>query len=227
MNYRHAFHAGNFADVFKHALLARVLTYLIVKPAPLRFIDTHAGIGLYDLTGDEASRTGEWRDGIGRLDRAALPAEIAALLAPYLDANLSGLSGPGAVDPAARRPAQPLRTASRRCQDPEVAARSRQAGPSAAGRRLRGAESPSATARAPRPRVDRPALREPGRVRDRVVRHLAGHPDLVDRDLHGLVSLEERGRCGALCGRAGGVRPEARAAVSPHGRRCRSRAGGC
>ena len=86
MNYRHAFHAGNFADVFKHALLARVLTYLIVKPAPLRFIDTHAGIGLYDLTGDEASRTGEWRDGIGRLDRAAPPAEIAALLAPYLDA---------------------------------------------------------------------------------------------------------------------------------------------
>ena len=62
MNYRHAFHAGNFADVFKHAILARVLTYLIRKPAALRFIDTHAGIGIYDLTGYEASRTGEWRD---------------------------------------------------------------------------------------------------------------------------------------------------------------------
>ena len=86
MNYRHAFHAGNFADVFKHALLTRVLIYLIRKPAPLRFIDTHAGIGIYDLTGDEASRTGEWRDGIGRLDPAALPADIAGLLAPYLDA---------------------------------------------------------------------------------------------------------------------------------------------
>ena len=86
MNYRHAFHAGNFADVFKHAILARVLTYLIRKPAALRFIDTHAGIGIYDLTGYEASRTGEWRDGIGRLDRAAIPGNIADLLAPYLDA---------------------------------------------------------------------------------------------------------------------------------------------
>ena len=86
MNYRHAFHAGNFADVFKHAVLARVLVYLIRKPAPLRFIDTHAGIGIYDLTGDEASRTGEWRDGIGRLDPGSIPADIAVLLAPYLDA---------------------------------------------------------------------------------------------------------------------------------------------
>ena len=86
MNYRHAFHAGNFADVFKHAILARVLTYLIRKPAPLRFIDTHAGIGIYDLTGEEASRTGEWRDGIGRLDRAPVPPDIADLLAPYLHA---------------------------------------------------------------------------------------------------------------------------------------------
>ncbi len=93
MNYRHAFHAGNFADVFKHALLARVLTYLIQKPAPLRFIDTHAGIGVYDLTGEEASRTGEWRDGIGRLDRTALPGDIADLLAPYL-----GAVGPRGAD---------------------------------------------------------------------------------------------------------------------------------
>ena len=43
MNYRHAFHAGNFADVFKHALLARILVYMTRKAAPLRFIDTHAG----------------------------------------------------------------------------------------------------------------------------------------------------------------------------------------
>ena len=93
MNYRHAFHAGNFADVFKHALLARVLTYLIRKPTPLRFIDTHAGIGIYDLTGDEACRTGEWRDGIGRLDSAAVPADIADLLAPYL-----GAVGPRGAD---------------------------------------------------------------------------------------------------------------------------------
>jgi 23S rRNA (adenine2030-N6)-methyltransferase len=67
MNYRHAFHAGNFADVFKHALLALMLDYLKRKEGGFRYIDTHAGLGLYDLSGDEASRTGEWVDGIGRL----------------------------------------------------------------------------------------------------------------------------------------------------------------
>jgi len=66
MNYRHAFHAGNFADVFKHALLARLLVYLARKDAPFRVIDTHAGEGAYDLSADEAERTGEWRGGIGR-----------------------------------------------------------------------------------------------------------------------------------------------------------------
>ena len=55
MNYRHAFHAGNFADVVKHIVLVRVLTYLQEKPAAFRVIDTHAGAGRYDLTGDEAS----------------------------------------------------------------------------------------------------------------------------------------------------------------------------
>lgn len=86
MNYRHAFHAGNFADVHKHAVLARVLTHLRAKPTPFRVIDTHAGIGVYDLAGPEAERTGEWRDGIARLLEAALPDDVAALLAPYLDA---------------------------------------------------------------------------------------------------------------------------------------------
>ncbi|MFC1455835.1 23S rRNA (adenine(2030)-N(6))-methyltransferase RlmJ [Microvirga arabica] len=82
MNYRHAFHAGNFADVMKHALLVRILAYLQRKETPLRVIDTHAGIGLYDLTGDEAERTGEWNDGIGRLDDALAP-EAEEILAPY------------------------------------------------------------------------------------------------------------------------------------------------
>ena len=86
MNYRHAFHAGNFADVVKHAVLARVVEYLKRKPGAFRVIDTHAGIGLYDLSGEEAQKTGEWRDGIGRLLEATLPAEAAALLSPYLDA---------------------------------------------------------------------------------------------------------------------------------------------
>jgi 23S rRNA (adenine2030-N6)-methyltransferase len=86
MNYRHAYHAGNFADVVKHALLCRVLVHLREKPAAFRIIDTHAGAGRYDLAGLEAGKTQEWRDGIDRLRRAELAAPIRALLAPYLDA---------------------------------------------------------------------------------------------------------------------------------------------
>jgi 23S rRNA (adenine2030-N6)-methyltransferase len=86
MNYRHAFHAGNFADVVKHIVIARILTHLREKATPFRVIDTHAGDGLYDLSCEEASRTGEWRDGIGRLAEATLPAEAAYLVAPYLAA---------------------------------------------------------------------------------------------------------------------------------------------
>ena len=82
MNYRHAYHAGNFADVFKHVLLSRMLVYLMKKEAGFRFIDTHAGIGLYDLGAGEAARTGEWRGGIGRLGDLAGH----ALLKPWLEA---------------------------------------------------------------------------------------------------------------------------------------------
>jgi 23S rRNA (adenine2030-N6)-methyltransferase len=86
MNYRHAFHAGNFADVFKHVLLTRILGYITRKDAPLRFIDTHAGVGRYDLTGSEAQRSGEWRYGVARLKDARPPPIVAALLEPYLKA---------------------------------------------------------------------------------------------------------------------------------------------
>jgi len=86
MNYRHAYHAGNFAEVIKHAVLARVVAHLRDKPAAFRILDTHAGAGLTDLAGPEASRTGEWRDGIGRLRNASLDDRVRALLAPYLDA---------------------------------------------------------------------------------------------------------------------------------------------
>jgi len=85
MNYRHAFHAGNFADVLKHAVLCRILVYLRQKPAAFRVLDTHAGAGRFDLAGDEATRTGEWRAGIGRLLSASLAPPAAELLAPYLD----------------------------------------------------------------------------------------------------------------------------------------------
>ena len=87
MNYRHAYHAGNFADVLKHAILALVVEHAKLKPAPFRVLDTHAGRGRYDLDAEEAARTGEWRGGIGRLfgpDALAIPADAASLLAPYL-----------------------------------------------------------------------------------------------------------------------------------------------
>jgi 23S rRNA (adenine2030-N6)-methyltransferase len=86
MNYRHAYHAGSFADVIKHAVLVRILVHLCAKPQAFRVIDTHAGAGRYDLLGPEASRTGEWREGIGRLLAASLGPEAKILIAPYLAA---------------------------------------------------------------------------------------------------------------------------------------------
>lgn len=80
MNYRHAYHAGNHADVLKHAVLLTLLQRLAAKPAPFAVLDTHAGIGRYDLAADQAARTGEWRDGIGRLLEAE-PPELADYLA--------------------------------------------------------------------------------------------------------------------------------------------------
>jgi 23S rRNA (adenine2030-N6)-methyltransferase len=85
MNYRHVFHAGNFADVIKHIVLVRMLTYLQEKPAPFRVVDTHAGAGLYDLTSSEAQRGGEWLTGIARLLQARLTDKALPLIAPYLD----------------------------------------------------------------------------------------------------------------------------------------------
>lgn len=66
MNYRHAFHAGNSADVVKHALLIALVRSLQLKPSALTLIDTHAGCGLYDLEGEEAGRTGEAAGGVLR-----------------------------------------------------------------------------------------------------------------------------------------------------------------
>lgn len=86
MNYRHAYHAGNFADVVKHVVLSLLLDYLKQKDKAFRVIDTHAGIGRYDLSSTEAQKTGEWRGGIGRLIDAPLDKSAAALLAPYLEA---------------------------------------------------------------------------------------------------------------------------------------------
>ena len=89
MNYRHGFHAGNFADVLKHVVLTRILAHLNAKDAPWRVIDTHAGAGRYDLGSEEALRTHEWKDGVARLDRSPLHGPAEALLRPWREA-LSG-----------------------------------------------------------------------------------------------------------------------------------------
>jgi len=85
MNYRHAFHAGGFADVIKHIVLVRILTYLQDKQAAFRVIDTHAGAGVYDLTSDEALRGGEWLTGVARVMQARFSETTLPLVAPYLD----------------------------------------------------------------------------------------------------------------------------------------------
>ena len=81
MNYRHAYHAGNHADVLKHWVLTRCIALLQKKTAPVAYVDTHAGIGLYDLQGEEAVKTGEWQEGIARIWASPHP-----LLAEYLHA---------------------------------------------------------------------------------------------------------------------------------------------
>ena len=87
MNYRHIYHAGNFADVMKHALLLRLLDAMKRKDKPFLVLDTHAGIGRYDVSSVQAEKTGEWRDGIGRI----LAAPSTALEAYISTVNRIGL----------------------------------------------------------------------------------------------------------------------------------------
>jgi 23S rRNA (adenine2030-N6)-methyltransferase len=82
MNYRHAYHAGNFADVLKHVVLAAILDHLGRKPSPFCYLDTHAGRGSYLLTAAETQRAGEYRDGVLRVLDAPLPPPP---VARYLD----------------------------------------------------------------------------------------------------------------------------------------------
>jgi 23S rRNA (adenine2030-N6)-methyltransferase len=86
MNYRHIYHAGNFADVFKHAVLTLLVERLKDKPAPFCVLDTHAGAGLYDVESAEAQKTGEFARGFGQFAGAAGAGELPAGLAPYLAA---------------------------------------------------------------------------------------------------------------------------------------------
>lgn len=80
MNYRHAYHAGNFADVFKHVVLVQLLKALHRKDKPFAYLETHAGVGRYDLQAPEPLKLGEFRDGIGRLWQDA-PPELSDYLA--------------------------------------------------------------------------------------------------------------------------------------------------
>lgn len=94
MNYRHHYHAGNFADVLKHAVLCWTVKYLQQKEAPLCLVDTHAGRGIYDLSSPDALKTAEARDGVLRLlGRSDLPSP----LAPYMEIVAPGtpLAYPG------------------------------------------------------------------------------------------------------------------------------------
>lgn len=77
MNYRHIYHAGNFADVMKHALLLRLVALMQRKDKPFLLLDTHAGLGCYDMSSEQAMKTGEWRDGVGRV-LTAPPEPLAA-----------------------------------------------------------------------------------------------------------------------------------------------------
>ncbi|TIU37487.1 MAG: 23S rRNA (adenine(2030)-N(6))-methyltransferase RlmJ, partial [Mesorhizobium sp.] len=104
MNYRHAYHAGNFADVVKHVVLTRLLEYLKQKDKAFRVVDTHAGIGRYDLSSAEAQKTGEWQGGIGRLIDAPFAAPVAALLASYLE-TIRSLNPEGGIQ---KYPGSPL-----------------------------------------------------------------------------------------------------------------------
>ncbi|ACK50541.1 protein of unknown function DUF519 [Methylocella silvestris BL2] len=85
MNYAHDFHAGNFADVLKHIFLVRILLYLRRKEAGFRYIETHAGGGLYDLGCARAEKTGEWRGGVLRLMQSEVAGPVRELIQPYLD----------------------------------------------------------------------------------------------------------------------------------------------
>ncbi len=91
LSYRHAFHAGNHADVLKHLILVQILQYMTQKPNPFWIVDTHAGAGRYSLESEQAQKLGEWRDGIGRLWNATgQPKAVAEYLDCVRDLNPDG-----------------------------------------------------------------------------------------------------------------------------------------
>ena len=128
MHYRHSFHAGNFADVFKHVVLCGLLTALSRKDKPWSYLETHSGAGAYDLQGEGATRTGEWREGIARLHGLG---NAPPLVERFLDV-VNGLNGTGTLRhyPGSPRFAQALARAGDRlvlCEKvPEIVAELRE-----------------------------------------------------------------------------------------------------
>ena len=206
MNYRHAFHAGNFADVVKHAALARIVAHLKEKPAAFRVIDTHAGAGLYDLGGPEASRTGEWREGIGKLLAAracaggARPARALSRRGRGVQSRRTALKvypGSPALAQHWLRPQDRLIA----CEREPDAARAlagrharRQSRQGGRDRRLHGAQRLCAAEGAARPGADRSAVRAAGRVRAPRAGARRRAPQMADRHLCALVSDQGRAR---------------------------------
>ena len=174
MNYRHAFHAGGFADVIKHIVLVRILTYLQDKQAAFRVIDTHAGAGVYDLTGEEASRGGEWLTGIARIMQARFSETTMPLMKPYLDIvrafnpqvaqDLSGIAADRAGAAEAAGSPDGMRGRPKARQQLIDALRRDPPGPRRRPRWLDRVHGFRAAEGAARPGPDRSALRAEGRV---------------------------------------------------------------
>jgi 23S rRNA (adenine2030-N6)-methyltransferase len=109
MNYRHAFHAGNFADLLKHAVLTALMAEMTRAGGPVTVIDTHAGAGGYDLAGEAARKTGEGAAGIGvLLTDAAAPAAFDALKAAVRRLGPDRYPGSPELIAAALRPSDAL-----------------------------------------------------------------------------------------------------------------------
>jgi len=103
MNYRHAYHAGNFADVFKHIILARLVTYMKGKEKAFRVYDTHAGLGRYDLASVEAGKTGEAELGVAKVLAATTSPAVAEIIAPWKEAVAASPEGTYPGSPAIAR----------------------------------------------------------------------------------------------------------------------------
>ena len=213
LSYRHAFHAGSFADVVKHAILVQVLRHVVRKPKPVYVLDTHAGAGSYRLDTPMALKTGEFRAGIGRL--LAAPGPWPELVAPYLElvraANPGGelrcYPGSPALARALLRSQDRLELVELHGTDHALLAASAAAAPREEVVRADGlaaAGSADAAAGAPRGRPDRPELRGQDGLSGRGGGVGPGASPLCDRHLPALVSGDRtvagHGAAATTCG---------------------------